>query len=201
MRSLKLWLAVVAALSLVGASAAVAWHKHGRTHTDPVTTSLTAAQAEITNKTCTGEDGNYRQFHGRWTGSANTTGDPRLRGTLKLYARGLINTTTKSGQVTGWLSIRSDRGGAKARFWAVHSNGGITGGGRLSGFVDGWVHDRTGATVEDQAGSGRLLGTLAGTLLDNGTLNAAIGGTAPAAAANIQGGGCRGWHDRKRKGR
>jgi hypothetical protein len=197
MRRLKLWLAVVAALSLVGASAAVAWHKHGRTHTDPVTTSLTAAQTEITNKTCTGEDGNYRQFHGRWTGSANTTGDPRLRGTLKLYARGLINTNTSSGQITGWLSIRGERSGAKARFWAVHRNGG-----GLSGFVEGWVHDRTGATVEDQAGSGRLLGTLSGTLAPNtGALNAQIGGTAPAAAANIQGGGCRGWHDRKRKGR
>lgn len=197
MRRLKLWLAVVAALSLVGASAAVAWHKHGRTHTDVVTTSFTATQAEIKNTTCTGEDGPYRQFHGKWTGTANTTGDPRLKGTLKVYAHGLINTTTKSGQISGWLSIRADRGGAKARFWAVHSNGGA-----LSGFVNGWVHDRTGATAEEQAGSGRLLGTLAGTLLDNGTLNnVRIGGTAPAAAANIQGGGCRGWHDRKRKGR
>lgn len=192
MRRLRLWLVIVAALSLVGAGTAVAWHKHGKTHTDPVTTSLTATQAEIKNKTCKGEDGDYRQFHGKWTGTANTTGDPRLKGTLKLYAHGLINTTTSSGQVTGWLSIRGEQNGAKARFWAVHSTGG-----KLSGFVNGWVRDRTGATAEEQAGSGRLLGTLTGTLAANGALTAQIGGTAPTAAANIQGGGCRGWHDRK----
>lgn len=192
MRRLKLWLAIVAALSLVGASAAVARHKHGKTHTDPVATTLAATQTEIKNKTCTGEDGAYRQFHGKWTGTANVAGDPRLKGTLRLRAHGLINTNTGSGQVTGWLSIRGERNGAKARFWAVHSNGG-----RLNGFVSGWVHDRTGATGEELAGSGRLFGTLAGTLGPNGAFAAQIGGPAPAAAANIQGGGCRNWHDRK----
>lgn len=194
MRRLKLWLAIVAALSLVGATTAVAWHKHGKTHTDPVATTLAASQTEIKNKTCTGEDGAYRQFRGKWTGTANVAGDPRLKGTLRLHAHGLINTNTGSGQVTGSLSIRGERGGAKARFWAVHSNSG-----RLNGFVNGWVHDRTGATAEEVAGSGRLLGTLAGTLGPNGAFAAQIGagGTAPIGAANIQGGGCRNWHDRK----
>jgi hypothetical protein len=196
MRRLKLWLAVVAALSLVGASAAVAWHKHGRTHTDAVATSLTAAQTEITNKTCTGEDGNYRQFHGRWTGTANTTGDPRLRGSLKVHAKGLINTGNNTGQVTGWLSIRSDRSSVKAHFSAVHN-----GAGALTGFVTGWVHDRPGGIVEELAGSGRLLGTLSGTLNPTtGALAASIGTGTVAPRANIQGGGCRGWRG-KRKGR
>lgn len=196
MRRLKLWLAIVAALSLVGASAAVAWHKHGRTHTDAVTTSLNATQAEIKNTTCTGEDGNYRQFHGRWTGAANTTGDPRLRGSLKIHASGLINTgSNNNGQVTGWLKIRGERSSVKAHFWAVHN-----GTGQLSGFVAGWVHDRTGSTTEEQAGSGRLLGTLSGTLNPTtGALAASIGTGTVAPKANIQGGGCRGWH--KRKGR
>jgi hypothetical protein len=197
MHRLKLGLVIIAAFALVTASAAVAWHKHGKTHTDPAATTLAATQAEIKNKTCTGEDGAYRQFHGKWTGTA-TSADARLAGTLRIYARGLVNTTTSSGQVTGSLSIRGERKGVKARFWAVHSNGG-----RLNGFVVGWVRDRTGATAEDLAGSGRLLGTLTGTLGATGALAAQIGpgGTAPVGAANIQNGGCRNGHERKRKGR
>jgi hypothetical protein len=197
MRRLKLWLAIGAALSLVGASAAVAWHKHGRTHTDVVTTSLNAPQVEIKNTTCTGEEGTYRQFHGKWTGTANTTGDPRLRGSLKVHASGLILTSTNTGQVTGWLKIRGERSSVKAQFAAVHN-----GTGQLNGFVAGWVHDRTGSTVEEQAGSGRLLGTLSGTLNPTtGALTASIGTGPVAPKANIQGGGCRGWHNKKRKGR
>ena len=192
MRRLKLWLGIVAALSLVSATAAVAWHKHGKTHTDPVVTTLAATQTEIRNKTCSGEDGAYRQFRGKWTGTANVAGDPRLKGTLRLYAHGLINTTTGSGQVSGWFRIRGEHSGAKARFWAVHSNGG-----RLNGFVAGWVHDKTGATAEELSGSGRLLGTLAGTLGPNGAFSAQIGTGTPATAANIQGGGCRNGHNRR----
>jgi hypothetical protein len=197
MRRLKLWLVIVAAVALVTASAAIAWHKHGRTHTDTVATTLAATQTSVRSKTCTGEDGTYRQFHGKWTGTA--TGDARLTGTLRLHASGLINTSTTSiGQVTGSLSIRGDRKSAKARFWAVHSNGG-----RLNGFVVGWVRDRTGATAEELAGSGRLLGTLTGTLGPNGAFGAQIGlgGTAaPVAAANVQGGGC-GHRNKHRKSR
>ena len=184
MHRLKLGLVIIAAFALVTASAAVAWHKHGKTHTDPAATTLAATQAEIKNKTCTGEDGAYRQFHGKWTGTA-TSADARLAGTLRIYARGLVNTATSSGQVTGSLSIRGERKG------------------RLNGFVVGWVHDRTGATAEDLAGSGRLLGTLTGTLGATGAVAAQIGpgGTSPVGAANIQNGGCRNGHERKRKGR
>jgi hypothetical protein len=198
MRRLKLWLVIVAAVALVTASAAIAWHKHGRTHTDPVAATLSANLAAIKSKTCTGEDGPHRQFHGKGTGTANVAGDPRLKGTLKVHASGLINTTTGNGQVTGWLSIRGERSGAKARFWAVHSNGG-----RLNGFVAGWAHDRRGAPAGPLAGSGRLLGTLTGTLGPNGAFAAQIGagGTAPVATANIQGGGCRNWHRKKGRGR
>jgi hypothetical protein len=187
MRRLKLWLVIVAAVALVTASAAAAvtWHKRSKTHTDPVTTTLTASQTEIKNKTCTGEDGAYRQFRGKWTGTANTTGDPRLRGALRLHASGLINEGTSNGQVTGWLSIRGEKSAAKARFWAVHRTGG-----QLSGFVVGWVRDKTGGTAEEQTGSGRLLGTLTGTLMANGAFTGQIGAGAQVAAANIQGGGC-----------
>lgn len=193
MRRLKLSLAVVAALSLVGASAAVAWHRHGngRTHTDVVMTTLTATQSQIRNTTCTGADGTYTQFRGKWTGTANTTGDPRLRGSLKIHAKGLINTGTNQGQVTGSLKIRGERNSVKADFWAVRN-----GMGQLTGFVEGRVKDRTGSTVEEQSGSGRLLGTLSGTLNPTtGALNASVGAGAVAPKANIQGGGCRNGDD------
>lgn len=181
MRRLKVWLLVAAALSLVAAGAAVAHGKRGRTHTDAVTATLTATQSSVRNKTCTGVDGEYRQFAGKWTGTS--AGDPRLSGKLTLYARGLINTGTDTGQVTGWLRVRGEKNGAKARLSAVYRAG------ALSGFVAGWVHDRTGSTVEEQAGSGRLLGTFTGTLAANGALAAQIGGNA-VGAANIQAGGC-----------
>jgi hypothetical protein len=176
MRRLKLWLLVAAALALVMTTAAVATHKKGKTHTDSVATTLAATQSAIKNRTWTGQDGDYRQFHGRWTGTA--TGDQRLTGTLNVGASGLINTGTDVGQVTGWLRIRGEKNGAKARFWAVYRAG------QLNGFVVGWVHDKTGSTVEEQSGGGRLLGTLTGSLSTAGVFAGQIG---PATTANIQG--------------
>lgn len=175
MRRLKLWLLVAAALALVLTTAAVATHKKSKTHTDPVTATLTATPSgAIKSRTWTGEDGPYTKFRGRWTGTASS--DPRLVGTLTLHASGVINTSSKLGQVTGWLRIRGDKNGAKARFWAVHS-----GAGQLNGFVAGWVHDKTGNTNEELSGSGRLLGTLTGTLATAGSSTLQI------TPANIQG--------------
>jgi hypothetical protein len=191
MRRIKVWLLIVSALALVSAGAAVAHGKRDKTHTDAAAATLAATQARIANKTCTGQDGAYRAFHGKWTGTA--TGDPRLTGTLRLYARGLVNTTTGSGQVTGWLAIRSDKSAAKARFVAVYTNG------TLNGYVIGWVRDKTGGTVEETSGSGRLLGSLNGTLAPDGALAAKIGaGGVAAAIANIQAGGCKNGDDHKK---
>jgi hypothetical protein len=160
MRRLKVWLLIAAALALVLTGAAVAKHRKGKTHTDAVTTAL-AATGSVRTKTWTGEDGAYQQFGGRWTGTA--TGDRRLSGTLNLHASGLINTTTNNGQVTGWLRIRGETNGAKARFWAVYRAG------QLNGFVVGSAHDKMGSAVEEQSGGGRLLGTLTGSLATTGT--------------------------------
>jgi hypothetical protein len=174
MRRLKIWLLIAAALTLVLTGAAVAKHRKGKTHTDAVTTAL-AATGSTKSKTWMGEDGPYQQFHGRWTGRA--TGDRRLAGTLNLHASGLIKTDSKSGQVTGWLRIRGERSGAKARFWAVYSAG------ELNGFVVGSVHDKMGSATEELSGGGRLLGTLTGSLATTGTWDFASQIT----PANIQG--------------
>jgi hypothetical protein len=179
MRRLKFWFVIIAVVSMVGAGAAVATHKKSKTHTDAVATTLgPATPSAVKTRTWTGQDGNYTKFHGRWTGNANSS-DPRLKGTLTVHASGVINTssTPPAGQVTGWLRIRGDKNGAKARFWAVYSGAA----GQLNGFVVGSVHDKTGSTNEEQSGSGRLLGTLTGTFPSGGTFNATI------TPANIQG--------------
>jgi hypothetical protein len=183
MRRLRIWMLVAAALALVLTGAAVAKHRKGKTHTDAVTAALTASQTSIKSKTWAGQDGAYRQFHGRWTGTA--TGDHRLTGTLNLQASGLINTDADHGQVTGWLRIRGEKNGAKARFWAVYRTG------QLNGFVVGSVHDKTGNTVEEQSGGGRLLGTLTGTLAT----------TTGAFAAQITPANIQGWRHHKWKHR
>jgi hypothetical protein len=194
MRRLKLWLLIVGALALVASSVAVAHGKRNKTHSDSAATMLTAADAGIKNTTCTGQDGAYREFRSKASGMA--TGDPRLSGSLRLVAHGVINTTTDRGHVTGWLSIRGERNAAKARFVAVHRDG------RLEGYVIGRVHDKTEGGAEDVTGGGRLLGVLTGTIAPNGAFTGKIGGNEPMmASARIQSGGCahRDDHRGKRK--
>ncbi len=194
MRKLKLWLLVVGALALVATGAAVAHGKRGKTHSDSAAAALNASQAQIKNTTCTGEDGAYREFWSKASGTA--TGDPRLSGTLKFVAHGVINTTTDRGHVTGWLRIRGEKTGTHARFVAVHRNG------QLEGYVIGWAHDKSGSTVEDTSGSGRLLGVLTGTIGPNGSFTGSIGGNAPTmASARIQSGGCDARDGERRKHR
>ena len=183
MRRWKIWLLIAAALALVLTGAAVAKHRKGKTHTDAVATML-AATGSARTKTWTGEDGAYQQFSGRWTGTA--TGDRRLSGTLNLHASGLINTESGSGQVTGWLRIRGERTGAKARFWAVYRAG------QLNGFVVGSVHDKMGSATEELSGGGRLLGTLTGSLTTSGTWAF----SSQITPANVQGGRHHRWKHR-----
>ena len=192
MKRLRIGFMIVAALALITAGAAVAHGKRGKAQTDPAASTLAATQQQVTNKTCTGEDGEYRSFHGKWTGTA--TGDPRLTGTLTLRAHGLINTTTGDGQVNGWLRIRSDKTGAFARIVAVYNDG------KLIGYVIGWARDKSGSTVEATSGSGKLLGTFAGTLGADGALAAQIDGAGTTTAdANIQSGGCFSHHGDRKK--
>ena len=197
MRRLKLWLLIVGALALVVTGAAIAHGKRDKTHSDSAATTLAAAaDVGIKNTTCTGQDGAYREFWSKASGTA--TGDPRLSGSLRLVAHGVINTTTDRGQVTGWLKVRGERNAAKARFVAVHRDG------RLEGYVIGWVHDKTEGAAEDVSGGGRLLGTLTGSIAPNGAFTGKIGGNDPLmASARIQSGGCahRDGHHSKRKTR
>jgi hypothetical protein len=174
---------VAAVAALVVTGGAVAHGKRDKTHSDSAAAVLNASQAQIKNTTCTGQDGAYREFRSRASGTA--TGDPRLSGALTLVAHGVINTTTDRGQVTGWLRIRGEKTTAKAHFVAVHRVG------RLEGYVIGWVHDKSGSTAEETSGSGRLLGVLTGTIGPTGSFTGSIGGNAPTmASARIQSGGC-----------
>jgi hypothetical protein len=191
MRRMRVWLLIVSALALIAAGAAVAHGRHGKTHTDSVSATLAATQSRVSNKTCTGEDGSYKSFRGKWSGTS--VGDPRLTGDLRLFGHGLVNTTTGNGQASGWFSIRGDKSAAVARFVAV-----VTGGSTLNGYVIGWAKDKSGSTTEETAGSGKLLGSLSGTIAPDGALAAKIGTGAAVATANIQGGGCsNGEHDKK----
>jgi hypothetical protein len=79
MRRLKLWLGPVGLIALLTAGVAVAKHKNGGTHTDAVLATFTGTQSAVKDRTCTGTDGEYRQFHAVYRGTS--TGDPRLTGT------------------------------------------------------------------------------------------------------------------------
>ena len=188
MRKMKIWVLVAAALALVLASVAVAKHRHGGTHTDAVTTSFTVTQAAVKDRTCTGTDGEYREFHALYRGTA--TGDPRLTGNITIKSHGLINQTTGYGSSRGHVHLRSADGRsiAHGRYYAVNTDRGV-----LHGFVVGWVKDRSAGGAEELDGSGKLMANFKGTFNAAGTvLTGKLGntGTDPRTPAVIQSGGC-----------
>jgi hypothetical protein len=194
MRRLKIWVLVAAALALVLASVAVAKHRHGGTHTDAVTATFTVTQAALKDKTCTGTDGQYREFVAVYRGTS--TGDPRLTGNITIKSHGLINQTTGFGSSRGWVKLRSADGRslAHARYDAVNTNLGV-----LHGFITGWVHDRTSGEPEELDGSGKLMANFKASFNATGTvLTGKLGntGTDPRTPAVIQRGGCRSKKDR-----
>jgi hypothetical protein len=188
MRRLKTWVLIAAAVALVLASVAVAKHRPGGTHTDAVTTSFTVTQTAVKDRTCTGVDGEYREFHAVYRGTA--TGDPRLTGTITIKSHGLINQTTGYGSSRGTVRLRSAEGRslAHARYYAVNTDRGV-----LHGFVVGWVRDRTSGGAEEVDGSGVLMANFKGTFNAAGTiLTGKLGNTSadPRTPAVIQKGGC-----------
>lgn len=202
MHRLRLWLGIAGLIALLTAGVAVAKHKNGGTHTDSVAATATVTQTSNREKTCTGTDGQYRQF--RATSSGTSTGDPRLTGTVRIKAHGLINTTTQRGQVTGRVHIRSTNGKlAHAKLITVFRDG------KLHGVIVGRVKDRSTGGAEEVSGSGKLIApvvvTFAGTqvTLQIGTSEAAT------MAGVIQKGGCNNGNgdndddddDRRKKGR
>lgn len=183
MRRFRLWLAVAVLVALVTAGVAVAKHRNGGTHTDSVAATATVTQTSNRERTCMGTDGQYRQF--RATSSGTSTGDPRLTGTVRIKAHGLINTTTARGQVTGSVKIRSANGKlAHAKLLTVFRDG------KLHGVIIGRVKDRSTGAAEEVSGSGKLIApvvvTFAGTqvTLQIGTSEALT------TAGVIQKGGC-----------
>lgn len=197
MRRLKLWLGVVGLIALLTASVAVAKHRDDGTHTDSVAATFTATQSSVREKTCTGTDGQYRQFHAAWNGTS--TGDPRLSGALRLKAHGLVNTTTQRGQVTGSVHIRSANGKlAHGKLLAVYRDS------KLHGVVVGRVKDRSTGAAEELSGSGRLIALVEVTLAGTQATGRIGGDGVTILPAVIQQGGCgerRGDDDDRKKDR
>jgi hypothetical protein len=199
MRKTRTWIVLALITALATAGVAVAKHKQGRTHTDAVMATFTVTQSSVREKTCTGVDGDYRQFHAKYRGTA--TGDPRLTGDITIKSKGLINQTTGFGSSTGTVRLRSnDRTIATARYFATNTNLGV-----LHGYIVGHVRDKSPNGAEEQDGSGKLMANFKATFNAAGTvLTGQLGGTSADARtpAVIQAGGCKSrGNDRRKKGR
>jgi hypothetical protein len=203
----KLTLAVAALTSLLVTGVAIAHERLNRTHTDAVMASFTVSQVRASDKTCTGTDGEYRQFKAVYKGTS--TGDPRLTGEVWIRSHGLINQTTGYGRSSGSVAVRDATTGkwkARGSYTAVNTDLGV-----LHGFVKAHVKDRAAATTEEQSGSGKLYANFKGTFDTAGTtLTGQLGGSSgdSRTPAVIQSGGCdngkshskkRAKHDRKKK--
>jgi hypothetical protein len=185
----KLTLAIAALVSLLVTGAAIAHERRERSHTDPVVATFTVNQVRASDKTCTGTDGEYRQFRAVYKGTSS--GDPRLTGEVWIKSHGVINQTTGFGQSSGHVSVRD----ATSRKWkaAGHYNAVNTDRGVLHGFIRARVKDRGASTVEELSGSGRLFANFKATFNAAGTtLTGQLGGTSTDARtpAVIQHAGC-----------
>ncbi|HEX2292902.1 MAG TPA: hypothetical protein VHH55_06275 [Gaiellaceae bacterium] len=202
---MRTWIALAVITALATAGVAVAHKKNGGTHTDAVQANFTVTQTSAREKTCTGVDGQYRQFHAKYKGTS--TGDPRLTGEIVIRSKGLINQTTGMGSSRGTVYLKSGgRTTAVARYFATNTNLGV-----LHGYIVGHVRDKVAGGTEEQDGSGHLMANFKATFNANGTvLTGQLGGTGtdPRTPAVIQSGGCRsngdhdhrGGKDRKKKG-
>jgi hypothetical protein len=197
MRKTRTWIVLAIVTALATASVAVATHRQGRTHTDAVMATFTVTQSSVRDRTCTGVDGEYRQFHAKYRGTS--TGDPRLTGEITIHSKGLINQTTGFGSSRGTVKLRSNgRTTARAVYFATNTNLGV-----LHGYIVGHVRDRSPNGAEEQDGSGKLMANFKGTFNAAGTvLTGQLGGTSadPRTPAVIQKGGCSS-RDNDRRGR
>jgi hypothetical protein len=139
MGRLRLWvvLAIVTGGFAVGAVAAVGPQQR----TDPVSAVLAANRVAVPyERTCAGEDGQYRQALETYTGTIS--GDPRLTGMAMLFLTTFTNTTTGNGTAAGTLVV-TEVGGAP-RFRAAVQGVVTTGNAvtNIKGLVTGLVRDR-----------------------------------------------------------
>lgn len=136
MRRAKLWLAFVAVAGTlaVGAVAAVPGG-----HTSPVTaTAVVARVAILHERTCTGDDGQYRLATQSFAGTV--AGDPRLTGSAALFLNTATNTTTGNGTAQGFLTVTETGGGVRFRA-ALQGVSTGSGGINLQGMLTGKVND------------------------------------------------------------
>lgn len=118
---------IATAVALVATGVALA-HGFDARSVKAVSATFTATTASnLRTQTCTGADGTYVSTRGTYSGTA--AGDPTLAGPVTIDASSLINTTTKVGTVSGFISvdIAGDHNDVSAPFSAVYSNGTIAG--------------------------------------------------------------------------
>jgi hypothetical protein len=151
--------------------------------TDPITAVLAANRVGVPyERTCAGEDGQYRQAVETYVGSV--TGDPRLTGMATMVLTTFTNVSTGNGTGTGIVVVR-ETGGA-LRFRAVLQGVVTTGNAvtNLKGLLTGKVLDRG-----TQAG-GRLVANFLAIGVGS-SVYVGIGGNATSAnPAVIQSGHC-----------
>jgi hypothetical protein len=149
--------------------------------TDPVSAVLAGNRLAVPyERTCSGDDGQYRQALETYGGTVS--GDPRLTGRAMLALTSLTNTTTGNGTAAGTLVV-TDPTTRELRFRAA-VQGVVTTGDvvtNIKGVMTGLVRDRG-----TQAG-GRLVANFQATGVGT-TLYAGIGGkgttTMPAVIQN-----------------
>ena len=181
MGRLRLWvvLAIVTGGFAVSAVAAVGPQQR----TDPVTAVLAANRVGVPyERTCAGEDGQYRQAVETYIGSVS--GDPRLTGMATMVLTTFTNVSTGNGTGAGTVVVK-ESGGA-LRFRAVLQGVVTTGNAvtNLKGLLTGAVLDRG-----TQAG-GRLVANFLAIGVGS-SVYMGIGGNATSAnPAVIQSGHC-----------
>lgn len=151
-----------------------------RQHTELVTAVFAGQRVAVPyERTCAGDDGQYRQAVETYTGGVG--GDPRLNGMGVLTLTSFTNTTTGTGTAVGTLIV-TDVTTQQIRWTAVVQ--GVATGPDLKGVMTGAVRDRP-----NQRG-GRLIANFLGN--HNGT-SFYVGIGFPGTSANpavIQGGSC-----------
>lgn len=179
MGRMKLWVALTIIAGGFAVSAVAGVGPRGN-HTELVTAVFDGHLVAVPyERTCAGDDGQYRQAVETYTGGVG--GDPRLNGLGLLTLTTFTNTTTGNGTAVGTLVV-TDVTTHQVR-WSAAVQGVVTGP-NLKGVMTGIVRDR-----ENQEG-GRLIANFQGS--HNGTsFYVGIGFPAgPSNPAVIQGGYC-----------
>jgi len=174
----KLWVVLVIVTGGFAVSAVAAVGPGGN-HTELVTAVFDGQRLAVPyERTCAGDDGQYRQAVETYAGGVG--GDPRLNGMGLLTLTSFTNTTTGNGTAAGVLVVKDVDQHLR---WSAAVQGVVTGS-TLKGVMSGVVRDRP-----NQQG-GRLIANFMGS--HSGT-SFYVGIGFPATNANpavIQGGFC-----------